>query len=47
MNGYWDPLLTLLDHIVAQGFAEQSFVDSLQVVSDVPELVIALREAFS
>lgn len=47
INGFWNPLLTLLDHIVTQGFAEQSFRDSLQVVDDVPTLLARLRDDFS
>ena len=47
INGFWDPLLTLLDHIVANGFAEQTFRDSLQVVDDVPTLLELLRKDLS
>ena len=43
VNGFWDPLLTLLDHIIEEGFADSSFRDSLQVVEDVPALVERLR----
>lgn len=43
-RGYWDPLLALLDHIVAQGFAEQSFRDSLSV-ADTPDQVAAILRA--
>ncbi len=41
--GYWDPLLALLDHIVASGFAEAEFRASLEVFDSVPELMTALR----
>lgn len=47
INGFWDPLLTLLDHIIEQGFAEQTFRDSLHVVDDVPTLLARLRKDFS
>jgi uncharacterized protein (TIGR00730 family) len=43
VKGFWDPLLALLDHIIDEGFADPSFKDSLQVVSDVPELMERLR----
>ncbi|MGE4611605.1 MAG: TIGR00730 family Rossman fold protein [Paracoccaceae bacterium] len=42
-KGYWDPLLALLDHIIAEGFAAPSFKASLQVIQDVPELMARLR----
>lgn len=42
-NGYWNPLLTLLDHVIEQGFADAAFKDTLQVVQDVPELLERLR----
>jgi uncharacterized protein (TIGR00730 family) len=44
VKGFWDPLLTLLDHIIDEGFADPSFKESLQVVSDVPELMERLRD---
>ena len=43
-GGYWTPLLDLLTHIVAQGFAEPSFLDFLTVRDDVPALMEALRQ---
>lgn len=43
VNGFWDPLLALLDHIIDEGFAEPSFRDSLQVVNDVPTLMERLH----
>ena len=33
-NGFWDPLISLLDHIVAQEFAEASLLDFFDVVPD-------------
>ena len=41
--GYWDPLIALLDHIVARGFAEPSFLDFISPKDDVPALIEALR----
>jgi uncharacterized protein (TIGR00730 family) len=46
-NGYWDPLITLIEHMIAQGFADQSFADSISVVEDVSALSAALRADFS
>jgi len=43
VNGFWDPLLVLLDHIIDEGFADPSFKNSLQVVNDVPTLMDRLR----
>jgi uncharacterized protein (TIGR00730 family) len=47
INGYWDILIAMMKHIVAQGFADQSFVDSVSVVTSVADLMSALREDFS
>lgn len=43
VGGYWDPLLALLHHIVAQGFAEQSFLAFLEAHTTVPALLSRLR----
>ncbi len=43
VSGYWDPLVGLLDHLIRQGFAEDSLRDFVQVVDDVPTLMRALR----
>jgi len=42
VNGFWDPMLALLDYIIAEGFADISFRESLQVVNDVPALMALL-----
>jgi len=44
-EGYWDKLSDLLDHIVAQGFADASLLDFFTTVSDVPALMAALHRA--
>lgn len=44
--GYWQPLVALIDHVVAEGFAEPSLRDYIGVVPDVPALAAALRAAF-
>ncbi len=45
--GYWDPLITLIDHMITQGFADESFRGLLQVVDDVPTLLARLRADLS
>ena len=32
--GYWDPLIALIDHMIAQGFADASLTPLFQVCSD-------------
>jgi uncharacterized protein (TIGR00730 family) len=44
VNGYWDPLVALLGHIVANGFADRSFLGYLETVATVPDLIARLRE---
>ena len=39
VDGYWDPLLALLDHVVARGFADPSFVQLIEVHDAVDALV--------
>ena len=41
--GYWQPLVGLIDHVVAQGFADASLKDLFRVVAGVPELVAAIE----
>lgn len=45
-NGYWDPMLAMLDHIIANGFADASLRDYLTVVTGVDSLAqrLASRE---
>lgn len=43
--GYWDPLIDLIDHVIAQGFAGTDIRDTLHVASDVPAALEALRAA--
>jgi uncharacterized protein (TIGR00730 family) len=42
--GYWAPLLALLDHLVAHGFARPSTLALVRVVATVGELMAALGE---
>ncbi|OAN81174.1 Rossman fold protein, TIGR00730 family [Jannaschia sp. EhC01] len=43
-NGYWDALGGLLDHVVAQGFADASLLDFMTTVDDVSALMAALKD---
>ena len=47
VNGYWQPLLDLLSHIIAQGFADASLLGHFTVVSDVAALEVALAARLS
>lgn len=47
VNGFWEPLLGLLDHVIAQGFAGAGLRDQVAVVPDVASLREALRAARS
>ena len=44
INGYWDPLLTLINHTIANGFADDDLRDFLHVVDGVPALKNELRQ---
>lgn len=46
-NGYWDPLISLVNHVVTQGFADASLLDYITVVPDAAAATLALHEAFS
>lgn len=43
IDGYWLPLLALIDHVIAAGFARPANRDILQVVDDVEAVLPALR----
>jgi hypothetical protein len=45
--GYWQPLLALLDHVIATGFAEPAMRGYFTSVADVPGLATRLRAALS
>jgi len=45
--GYWSPLVGLVDHIVAEGFADPAFRHFLEVYDTVPALMTRLRAALS
>lgn len=46
-NGYWDKLIEMLDHIIAEGFADTNLTDNFTSVADVDELVSELCAASS
>ena len=46
-SGYWDPLMGLVDHVVAEGFADAALKDYITVVPDVDALMDRLRAALS
>ena len=47
VNGYWQPLAALVQHIITQGFAEETMLSYYSTVPDVPALVARLRAALS
>ena len=46
-EGYWNPLLALMDHVIAQGFADASMRNSVQVAGDIPGLSAAIRASLT
>jgi uncharacterized protein (TIGR00730 family) len=46
VEGYWQPLLRLLDHVIAEGFADASLLGHFRAVPDVPLLEATLTAAF-
>ncbi len=46
-NGYWDPFIQLLNHVVDQGFADASLLDYVTPVPDTAAATAALRAALS
>ncbi len=46
-KGYWNPLLALADHVIAQGFAEDTMRGYYSAVPDAAALASALRAALS
>lgn len=47
VEGYWQPLLRLLDHVIAEGFADASLLRHFRAVPDVPGLEATLTTAFA
>lgn len=46
-EGYWQPLVALIDHVIDQGFAAASLRDYITVVPDAAALAPPLRAALS
>ena len=46
-NGYWDPLMQMLDHVVARGFADKTLLDYLEAVPDATAALAALERRLS
>jgi predicted Rossmann-fold nucleotide-binding protein len=42
VDGYWQPLLALMDHIIAQGFADASLRNLFSVLDGVDALKAAM-----
>jgi uncharacterized protein (TIGR00730 family) len=47
VQGYWQPLLALIDHTIAQGFADASLKAQFTALPDVPTLQGALSQVFA
>lgn len=45
IDGYWDPLLALLDAVIARGFADDSLRGFVTVAEDVPAVMARLEQA--
>lgn len=39
IDGYWTPLVALVDHVISQGFADESLHGFFKIVDDIPELM--------
>ena len=46
-NGYWDPLLALLAHVVAEGFADETLLGYFTSVPDADAAVELLHQLLS
>ena len=46
-NGYWDPFMSLLHHVVDHGFADAALLDYVTVVAGADAALTALRRALS
>lgn len=45
IDGFWDPLWTLLEHVVKQGFAGDDILSFVSIVPDVASLEVTLKDA--
>ena len=46
-DGYWEPLMQLMKHVVTRGFADDSLLDYMELVPDAAATLRALNRAFS
>lgn len=46
-NGYWDPMIQLMNHVVAQGFADASLLDFVTIVPDAQTAEAELAKALA
>ncbi|MFN4153545.1 MAG: TIGR00730 family Rossman fold protein [Paracoccaceae bacterium] len=46
-EGYWQPLIHLMDHVIAHGFAEPHLRNSFTAVPDVPGLLARIKDELS
>lgn len=44
INGYWAPLLAMMDHVISQGFADASVMKFVTVVGDLAEFKALLNK---
>ncbi len=47
VEGYWDKLLDLLEHLIAQDFADRSLMEFVQTADTIDEAETMLKTAFS
>jgi uncharacterized protein (TIGR00730 family) len=47
VQGYWEPLLQLMDHFIKEGFADETVLSYVTVTEDEDALAAALRSALS
>lgn len=47
VDGYWDPLSDLLNHVVGHGFADASLLDFVATTTSASDTIEALRRALS
>ncbi len=45
IEGYWDPLITLLDHVISQGFASETLHSHYRLCDTVDDVLTALRSS--
>lgn len=46
-DGYWEPLMQLMNHVVTRGFADDSLLDYFEMVPDAAATLSALKRVFS